>query len=232
MPGNARLGVLNQFFYRRRELITLALSVATAPVWSLGARAQPRARMPVIGFLDTTDLLRWFDAFQEGLKELGYMPGQTIAIERRVGAPARLPDLAAELVQLQPKVIVASGSRAAVAAKNATTTIPIVLAFATDPVELGLVASLAQPEGNITGQSNQGPGLVGKRMQLLARSCPAFPASVSSRKPAPTKSICGRYRLLRSPWAWRWTPSRWQTLKTSMLVSGRPPPPIQEASQC
>jgi len=115
--------------------------------------------MPVIGFLDTTGLLRWLDNFQEGLKELGYAPGQTIAIERRVGAPAQLPDLAAELVRLQPKVIVASGSRADVAAKNATKTIPIVLAFATDPVELGLVASLAQPGGNITGQSNQGPGV-------------------------------------------------------------------------
>jgi len=161
-----------QFCYKRRELITLALSVATVPVWSLGARAQPQAGMPVIGFLDTTGLLRWFDAFQEGLKELGYAPGQTIAIERRVGAPAQLSDLAAELVRLQPKVIVASGSRAAVAAKNATKTIPIVLAFATDPVELGLVASLAQPGGNITGQSNQGPGLVGKRMQLLAEIVP------------------------------------------------------------
>src|SRR5215813_11825880 len=112
--------------------------------------------MPVIGFLDTTGLLRWFDAFQEGLKELGYAPGRTIAIERRVGAPAQLPDLAAELVRLQPKVIVASGSRAAVAAKNATKTIPIVLAFATDPVELGLVASIAQPGAISRGSRTRG----------------------------------------------------------------------------
>jgi ABC transporter substrate binding protein len=222
----------NQFFYRRRELITLALSVATASVWSLSARAQPRAWMPVIGFLDTTGLVRWFDAFQEGLKELGYVPGQTISIERRVGAPARLPDLAAELVRLQPKVIVASGSRAALAAKNATTTIPIVLAFATDPVELGLVASLAQPGGNITGSRTRARAWSARECSCWRRSCPAFPASVSSRKPAPTKSTSERYRLLRSPWAWRWTPSRWQPLKTSMLVSDRPPPPSQEASQC
>jgi hypothetical protein len=72
---------------RRRELVTLALSVATAPILLLGARAQPPAAMPVIGFLDATGLLRWFDAFQNGLKELGYVPGQTIAIKRRVGAP-------------------------------------------------------------------------------------------------------------------------------------------------
>jgi putative tryptophan/tyrosine transport system substrate-binding protein len=79
---------------------------------------------------------------------------------------------AAELVSLRPKVIVASGSPAAVAARNGTSTIPIVFTFATDPVGLGLIASLARPGGNITGQSNQGPGLVGKRLQLLAEMIP------------------------------------------------------------
>jgi hypothetical protein len=74
-----------------------------------------------VGFLDATSLLRWFDAFQNALKELGYVPGQTIAIERRVGSPARLADLAAELVRLQPKVIVVSSSRAQCLSRPAST---------------------------------------------------------------------------------------------------------------
>jgi putative ABC transport system substrate-binding protein len=119
-------------------------------------------------------LPRWFDAFQNGLNYLGYVQGRTIAIESRsaAGQASRLPDLATELVRLQPKVIVASGSAAAAAAKSATATIPIVFTFATDPIALGLVASLARPGGNVTGQSNQAPGLVGKRLQFLAEILP------------------------------------------------------------
>ncbi|MFL5219183.1 MAG: ABC transporter substrate-binding protein, partial [Microvirga sp.] len=116
----------------------------------------------------------WYAAFEGGLNDLGYVQGRAIAIEHRsaAGQAERLPALAAELVSLQPKVIVTSGSPAAVAASKATATIPIVFTFATDPVGLGLVASLARPGGNITGQSNQGPGLVGKRLQVLAEMVP------------------------------------------------------------
>ena len=108
------------------------------------------------------------------MNDLGYVQGRTIAIELReaAGQAKRLPELAAELARLQPKVIVASGSPAAIAARNVTVTIPIVFTFATDPVGLGLVASLARPGGNVTGQSNQGAGLVGKRLQLLAEMVP------------------------------------------------------------
>jgi ABC-type uncharacterized transport system substrate-binding protein len=155
---------------RRREVITL---LGGAAAWPLVARAQPAA-MPVIGYLDASGLPRWFAAFQDGLTRLGYVHGQTVGLEYRSGAgwAERLPDLAVELVQRQPRIIVASGSPAAVAARNATATIPIVFSFATDPIGLGLIASLARPGRNITGQSNQAPGLVGKRLQLLAELLP------------------------------------------------------------
>ena len=160
------------FGMRRRDFIA-ALGAAPA-MWPLAAPAQRPARMPTIGYLDGSGLPNWYDAFQRGLKDLGHVQGETIAVEHRsaAGLIERLPPLAAELVSLQPKVIVASGSPAAIAARNVTTTIPIVFTFATDPVGLGLVAGLARPGGNITGQSNQGPGLVGKRLQLLAEMVP------------------------------------------------------------
>jgi putative ABC transport system substrate-binding protein len=155
---------------RRRDFITLVAGVAA---WPRAARAQQPA-LPVVGYLDASGVPRWFEAFQRGMNDLGYLQGRTIAIELReaAGQAKRLPELAAELVRLQPKVIVASGSPAAIAARNVTATIPIVFTFATDPVALGLVASLARPGGNVTGQSNQGAGLVGKRLQLLAEMVP------------------------------------------------------------
>ena len=158
---------------RRENVLALAVLASGAVAWPFAARAQ-RQGMPLIGYLDGSGLPRWFEAFQRGLNELGYVQGRTIAIESRsaTGQAGRLPDLAAELVRLQPKVIVASGSAAAAAAKNATATIPIVFTFATDPVVIGLVASLARPSGNVTGQSNQATGLVGKRLQLLAEVLP------------------------------------------------------------
>jgi putative ABC transport system substrate-binding protein len=157
---------------RRRDFIA-ALGAAPA-VWTFAARAQRPARIPVIGYLDGSGLPNWYDAFQRGLKDLGHVQGETIAVEHRsaAGQADRLPPLAAELASLQPRVIVASGSPAAIAARSVTTTVPIVFTFATDPIGLGLVASLARPGGNITGQSNQGPGLVGKRLQLLAEMVP------------------------------------------------------------
>ena len=156
---------------RRRQFLGF---VGGAAAWPLTASAQ-QSRLPVIGYLDGSGVPRWFEAFKLGMSELGYVQSRTIAIELReaAGEAKRLPDLAAELVRLQPKIIVASGSPAAVAARNATATIPIVFTFATDPVGLGLVASLARPGGNLTGQSNQGAGLVGKRLQLLTEMVPS-----------------------------------------------------------
>jgi putative ABC transport system substrate-binding protein len=155
---------------RRRAFLGLVGSVAAA--WPVATRAQQT--LPVIGYLDSSGLRHWFEAFQQGMNDAGYVQGRTITIEWRSagGQAGRLLDLAKELVQLKPKLIVAVGTPAARAARNVTSTIPIVFTFATDPVDAGLVTSLAHPGGNVTGQSNQGPGLVGKRLELLAEMVP------------------------------------------------------------
>jgi putative tryptophan/tyrosine transport system substrate-binding protein len=136
------------------------------------ADAQQSKKMARIGYLSvlssTSDATR-LEAFRQGLRELGYVEGQNVAIEPRYveGKLDRLPDLAEELVRLKVDVIVAGGSTAIRATKNATKLIPIVMAHGSDPVALGYVASLARPGGNITGLTHLAPELGGKRLELL-----------------------------------------------------------------
>jgi putative ABC transport system substrate-binding protein len=158
---------------RRREFITLLGSSAAA--WPLAARAQ-RPKLPTIGFLGTASAAAWSQwaaVFVGRLRELGWIEGQTVAIEYRwaEGRSERFAELAAGLVRLKVDVIVTSGT-AVPAAKRATSTIPIVFAIAVDPLGAGLVANLARPDGNVTGLSLQSPDLAGKRIELLREVVP------------------------------------------------------------
>jgi putative tryptophan/tyrosine transport system substrate-binding protein len=141
------------------------------------AYAQQPARVPRIGFLAAPSRSFFstrMNAFREGLYELGHVEGKNISIEYRYagGKLDRLPALAAELVSLKVDVIVTSSAPGAVAAKNATKTIPTVFVTAGDPVEMGLVTSLARPGGNITGLTTHAPELSGKRLELLKEVVP------------------------------------------------------------
>jgi putative tryptophan/tyrosine transport system substrate-binding protein len=139
------------------------------------AEAQQPKKIPRIGVLRPgLAAAPNYEAFRQGIRDLGYVEGQNVLLELRdgEGKAERLPDLAAELVRLKVNVIVTSSTPAIQAVKQATTTIPIVMAFSGDPVGTGLVASLAKPGGNITGLSDIGPEISGKQLELLKEAFP------------------------------------------------------------
>src|SRR5499427_6510361 len=161
---------------KRRTFISLLGGAAAS--WPLSARAQQTAKLPTIGYLGTAAASAWAPwtaAFVQRLHELGWIEGRTVAIQYRwaEGRTERFAEIAAEFVRLKVDVIV-TGGNAAVAAKQASSVVPIVFALASDPVGDGLVASLARPGGNITGLSIQAPDLAGKRLALLREVVPGL----------------------------------------------------------
>src|SRR5947208_16191790 len=158
---------------KRRAYISL---LGGAAAWPVQARAQQQT-MPVIGFLVAGTPLshgQWVAAFVQRLRELGWIEGRTIAIEYRwgEGRNERFAEIAAEFVRRKVDVILAGATEAAIAAKQATSVIPIVFPTAGDPVGSGLVASLARPGGNVTGLSNQASDLPAKRLEILREVFP------------------------------------------------------------
>ena len=161
---------------RRTLLATLVGGLLAAP---LAAEAQPREKLPRVGYLSPGSpseplRRRRFEAFRQGLRELGYVEGQNIVIEPRwaEGKYDRYPALAADLVRLKVDVIVPVGGAATQAVQQATRTIPIVMSVVIDPVGSGLVASLARPGGNVTGLTIMASDLVGKQLELLKEVVP------------------------------------------------------------
>ena len=155
---------------RRRDVIAL-LGGAAAGL-PLAARAQQPGKLPTIGFLGTTSPSvwnSWTGAFVQRLRELGWIEGRTVAIEYRwaEGRGERFPGIAAEFARLKVDVIVTAGVASVIAAKQATSVIPIVFTLANNPVASGMVASLARPGGNVTGRSTQVTDLAGKRLELM-----------------------------------------------------------------
>jgi putative ABC transport system substrate-binding protein len=162
---------------KRRKFITL-LGGATV-VWPVAARGQQLAKLPTIGFLGASTpsaMNQWVAAFMQRLRELGWIEGRTVAIEYRwaEGRSSRAAEIAAEFVRLKVDVIVTYSTSSVLAAKQATSVIPIIFAAANDPVGAGLVASLAQPDGNVTGLSVQQTDVAGKRIELLREVIPGL----------------------------------------------------------
>jgi putative ABC transport system substrate-binding protein len=157
----------------RRAFLCGALSTSvSAPI---AAHAHQAGKVYRIGFLRAGELPKlWSDEFREGLRELGYIEGQNVVMEFRIGTIDQLPRLAEDLVRSRVDVIVASASSAGMAAKNATTSIPIVFTSLSHPVEIGLIKSLARPGANITGVTVNAGTTVTKRLELLRELVPSL----------------------------------------------------------
>jgi putative ABC transport system substrate-binding protein len=186
---------------RRRDLVILLGGAAVA--WPLAARAQQTGKIARIGYLSPQAVPREGDAiigsFLRGLRDRGYVEGQTIVIEYRFaeGQVRRLPDLAAELVRLKVEVIVALGAPAIQAAATATTTLPIVMAFSGgDPVRAGFVKSLARPGGNITGLTLLAPELGLKRLELIKAAVPGLARVAVLANPQTSQEQLEQLRLV------------------------------------
>ena len=156
---------------RRRFIGTFAGGLLASPFITF---AQQPTKLPRIGILGSEVGATAWEGFRHGMRDLGYVDGRNVTLESRwsEGRTDRLPALALELVQLNVDIIVASGTQAIRAAKDATSTIPIVMAVSAYPDKIGLVQSLARPGGNVTGLSNVSPDLMGKRFQLLKEIAP------------------------------------------------------------
>src|SRR5262245_19340806 len=164
-------GHMASYIRRRKFLATLGGAAA----WPFTTRAQQAGKIHKVGYLSPSVPNNVFTPLLfDSLRELGWIEGKNVAFERRFAEnrPERLPELAAELVRLNVDVIVATGPLGPLAAKQATSTIPIVMTAAGDPLGSGLVASLARPGGNVTGMSLMVPDLGGKRLELLKELLP------------------------------------------------------------
>jgi putative ABC transport system substrate-binding protein len=185
---------------RRTFIGTLAGGLLASPFTAL---AQQPTKLPRIGVLGNEDTPPW-EGFRQGMRELGYVDSRNVTMEWRwsEGKTERLPALAIELVQLKVDIIVASGTQAIRAAKQATSTIPIVMTVSAYPDKIGLVESLARPGGNITGLSNLGPELMGKHFELLKEIAPKVSRLAVLWNPAsPVERLAFKEMLAAAPGA-------------------------------
>src|SRR5207253_1317819 len=180
----------------RKTVISFALCAMLLAL-CFSAEAQQPAKIPRIGFLDNSTAAGsavLVEAFRQELRKLGWIEGKNIAIEYRFAEQKneRVPELAADLVRLKVDLIVVSGTAPALAAKSATTTIPMVMTSAADPVGIGLIASLARPGGNVTGLSSLGAELNTKRLEILKDAVPKLARVGLLRQPGgsgPTRQL-------------------------------------------
>jgi putative tryptophan/tyrosine transport system substrate-binding protein len=188
---------------RRREFLAFMGAMGAAAAWPLSARAQQSAT-PTIGFLGSESADAWaprLSEFRRGLSELGYVEGQNLTVVYRwaEGRNERLPAMAADLAAQQVKAVIAPGSTpAALAAQAATKTIPIIFEIASDPVEIGLVASLNQPGGNITGVTTLNSEINVKRLELLHNLVPASSVLGLLVNPTNTKLAAANAKSLQT----------------------------------
>ncbi|MGH7318729.1 MAG: ABC transporter substrate-binding protein, partial [Candidatus Rokuibacteriota bacterium] len=186
-----------------RPLVTARIVALCVFGLTLCAAATPTAAMPRIGLLSPfspSETTAWHEAFRRGLQERGWVEGRNIVIEYRYagGRNERLPGLVAELIALKVDVLVVSVTTDAVPARDATRTIPIVMASAGDPVGSGLVESLARPGGNVTGLSQVAPDLAGKRLELLKELVPGLSSVAVIWNPKSRVSVAS-WREIEAP---------------------------------